>query len=75
MMTENEERKLQDALTTHLFFLTGVQQALWHVRQDSNEYPMFPVLAESMSNSIESIMEKMPEDWRNDLLEQLGRAR
>ena len=72
MMTETEERRLRDALTTHLFFLTGVQQALWHVRQDSNEYPMFQVLAESMSNSLNTIMEAMPADWRNDLLEHLG---
>lgn len=72
-MSEHEMMKLQDALVTHLFFLVGVQQALWHVRSESNEYPMLQVLSESMSNSISAIMEAMPAEWRNDLLEPLGR--
>lgn len=68
-MTSEEELKLQDALTTSLFNLTGVQQALWHVREESSEYPMFQVLAESMSNNIKAIAEAMPEEWRKEILE------
>lgn len=66
-MTNKEELKLQDALTTGLFNLTGIQQALWHVREESSEYPMFQVLAESLSNNIKVIVEAMPEEWRKGL--------
>lgn len=66
-MSNEEELKLQDALTTSLFNLTGIQQALWHVREESSEYPMFQVLAESMSNNIKAIAEAMPEEWQKGL--------
>lgn len=66
-MTPEEELKLQDSLSSNLFHLVGVQQALWHVRDDSTEYPMCHMLAEAMSNSIKKIAEAMPEEWRRDL--------
>ena len=66
-MTEGEELRLQDALTSQLFLLTGVQQALWHVRSDSSEYPMFQVLSDAMLRSINAIKEAMPEEWRKEI--------
>lgn len=65
-MTNEEELHLQDALNTNLFHLTGVQQALWHVREDSTEYPMCQMLAEAMSSSIKKIVQAMPEDWKGE---------
>lgn len=62
-MTPEEELSLQDSLGINLLHLVGVQQALWHVRDDSTEYPMCHMLAETMSNSIKAIAEAMPEEW------------
>lgn len=67
-MTPEEELCLQDSLDINLFHLVGVQQALWHVRDDSSEYPMCHMLAEAMSNSIKAIAIAMPEEWRKEYL-------
>ena len=67
-VTPEEELCLQDALGTNLLHLIGVQQALWHVRDDSSEYPMCHMLAEAMSNSIKAIAIAMPEEWRKEYL-------
>ena len=67
MMTEGEELRLQDALTSQGFLLTGVPQAPWPVRSDSSEYPMFQVLSDAMLRSINAIKEAMPEEWRKEI--------
>lgn len=66
-MSNEEELKLEDALSTNLFLMVGVQQALWHIREDSSEYPLCQVLAGSLSNSLRAIVEAMPEEWQKGL--------
>ena len=66
-MTPEEDLTLQDALSTNLFHMIGIQQALWHVREDSTEYPMCHMLAAALSNNVMAIIEAMPEDWSKEL--------
>lgn len=67
-MTDAEELVLGDVLTDSLRKLTGVQQALWHVRDDSTEYPMCQMLAGVVAESVNAILEVVPEEWRVERL-------
>lgn len=62
-MTESEEMMLAEALGNSLRGLTGVEQALGHVRDESTDYEMCQMLSGVVGSYVESIMDAMPKGW------------
>ncbi len=67
MMTPAQALQLQDALSTHLLHMTGVQKALLNVRDDSCDYVICQMLSEAVSKSVQEVIKAMPEDWRQEI--------
>ena len=62
-MTGEEELGLIDALNSSLNKMRGVEQALWHVRDESTDYEMCHMLAGVLSECIGAVREAIPDEW------------
>lgn len=66
-MTESEEMLMIEALSNGLRELTGVEQALGHVRDESTDYEMCQMLSGVVGSCVRSIVEAMPKGWLSEL--------
>lgn len=56
-----------DALGNGLRGLTGVEQALGHVRDESTDYEMCQMLSSVVGSCVQSIMDAMPKGWVSEI--------
>lgn len=67
MTAGSEEMLLAEALGNGLRGLTGVEQALGHVRDESTDYEMCQMLSDVVGSCVESIMDAMPKGWASEI--------
>lgn len=62
-MTTEEELGLIDALNSSLNKIKGVEQALWHVGDESTDYEMCHMLAGVLSGCVGAVRDAVPDEW------------
>lgn len=62
-MTREEELGLIDVLNSSLSKIKGIEQALWHVGDESSDYEMCHMLAGVLSGCVGAVRDAVPDEW------------